>query len=207
LLTRIGDDGVVHAPFPTYAPTSAFPNIHYTAPEVATGSELSSAADIFSWAAIFYELLSGTQLLTENTTEEYTHGDTPVEKMKGMSPAFQTLLVDGLQSTSILRPTVDRFCADEAFQPIPNDKFMFLKSLPKVLNGFSERTARQKVISLLIEWKFAPILISPIFQFAKVVLVETFTNEVYLKLADLTTVLDPPQIIIALFHESLLRSY
>jgi hypothetical protein len=131
--------------------TSAFANIHYTAPEVVTGAELSSAADIFSWSAIFDELLSGTQLLTENTTEEYTVADTPVEKMKGMSPAFYTLLVDRLHSTPTLRPTVNRFLGAEAFQTIPNNKFVFLKSFPKVVNDFSECTARQNVIPLLID--------------------------------------------------------
>jgi hypothetical protein len=172
---------------------------------------------VFSWAAIFYELLSGTQLIGANTTEEYTAAESPVEKIKGMSPAFYTLLVDGLQSTPIMRPSIERLLGDEAFQTVPikviryldlivakdpKDKFEFFKSLPKVLNGFSERMARQKVIPVLIEEcnanpKFAPVLLGPIFQFAKVFPVDVFTNEVYLKLAHLANVLEPPQILIA----------
>jgi serine/threonine protein kinase len=216
-LTPLCDDGVVHPPFKDYAPTSAFPNIRYSAPEVVNGEQCCVRTDIFSWAVVFYELLAGKQLITAGSREEYNTGESPVERLKGMSPAYYTMLVDCLQSTPQVRPDSDRLLADEAFQTVPikvlryfdlivakdpKDKFEFFKSLPKVLNGFSERTAKLKVIPLLISEcnanvKFAPVLIGPIFQFAKVFPVDVFTEDVFLKVAHLTQVLDPPQILIA----------
>jgi hypothetical protein len=88
----------------------------------------------------------------------------------------------------------------------PRDRFQFFRSLPEAMNGFSERMLRSKIIPVLIEEccaapKLAPVLICPIIEAAKSFPSNIFTNEVYLRIADLTLFPDPPELLVAFIQK------
>jgi hypothetical protein len=96
---------------------------------------------------------------------------------------------------------LDQVCIKDA-----KDKFEFFKGLTKVVSAFSERLLRNKVIPILVsecerDVRLAPVLLRPILQFSKNLPMEIFTQEVYLRLFFLTSIVDPPEILIAFMQE------
>jgi serine/threonine protein kinase len=215
-LTQLSDDGIVHPPFREYVTTSACPSIHYSAPELVFGRQCSAQTDVFAWGAVLYEMLCGKQLIPGSTKGEYNTSEFTerLEKMKG---AVRELLSDALHPAQALRVGWDRLMKNELLEskPIkaliymdgilakdPRDKFGFFRGLFDVMASFSERILRRKVIPLLIEEccefpKFAPVLIGPIIEAAKGFTSEVFTDEVYLRIVELSLLAEPPQIVVA----------
>ena len=220
-LSPLADDGIVHAPFREYALGVSCPDIHYVAPEVIQGRQCSTATDIFAFGLTFCEMLTGKQLLEVEKKEDYNVTVNPVTKLQGMTSMFFSLLQDCLQPSPTMRPSADKLMSDAAFQTVsvkvlryldlivakdPKDKFEFFKSIPKVIGGFSQKMVEDKIIPILVvecerEKRFAPVVIGPVLQAAKNFPTEEFTNNVYLKLAFLTSETRPPQILIAFLQQ------
>ena len=219
-MAPLGESGTVET-IKDYTCNSSFPNIHYSAPEVIRGQPCSPQTDIFSFGAVLCEMLTGKQLIEAKTPEEYDGSVNPAAKLQGLTSSFYGLVQDCLQPMMGSRPSAGRLIEDAVFQTVPlkvlrymdlivakdpKDKFEFFKSVASVVGGFSQRLIQYKVIPVMVEEcekekKFAPILIGPILQAAKNFPMNEFTNDVYLKLCFLTTVLNPPQILIAFLQQ------
>lgn len=221
-LSDIGTDNNVKPPFSEYDITPAYPNIKYTAPEVILGKPCMAQTDIFSFGAVFCELLTGKQLLEIQKKDEYKTTENPIANIQGMTTHFYQLLSNCLQPSPTLRPTTVELLKDQCFNTVsvkilryldmivikdPKDKLDFFRGLPKVINGFSQHLLEVKIIPLLVEEcrvdkRFAPVLLPTIFQAGKYFNIETFTNKIFNKVEFLIPIQDPPEILIAFLQYS-----
>lgn len=216
-LSEIQSDNTVKLPFTEYSVTPAYPNIKYLAPEVILAKSCYAQTDIFSFATVFCELLTGKQLLNYSKKEEYQTSVNPISQIQGMTTNFYQLLSNCLQPSPTLRPLTSELLKEPAFNTVsvkilryfdmimmkdPQDKFEFYKSLPKAMGAFSQKLLEAKIIPNLVEEchrnvKFAPVLLPTIFQAGKYFPIEEFTKHVFEPVEFLIPVLDPPQIAIA----------
>lgn len=216
-LSDINTDNTVKPPFTEYDITPAYPNIKYTAPEVILGKPCMAQTDIFSFGAVFCELLTGKPLLDIQKKEDYKTTENPIAYIQGMTTNFYQLLSNCLQPSPTLRPTTTELIKDQCFSTVsvkilryldmmvikdPKDKLEFFRGLPKVINSFSQSLLEVKIIPLLIEEchvdkRFAPILLPTIFQAGKYFNIETFTKKIFDEVEFLIPVQDPPEIHIA----------
>ncbi|OHT16574.1 TKL family protein kinase [Tritrichomonas foetus] len=216
-LSDIDSDNTSKPPFSSYDITPTYPNIKYSAPEVVLSKSCQVQTDIFSFAAVFCELLTGKQLLECTTKETYKPEENPINKIQGMTTTFYQLLSNCLQPSASLRPVSTDLLREPAFNTVPikilryldmivlkdpKDKFEFFKALPKAIGGFSQNLLRCKIIPILVEEchinvRFAPILLPTIFQAGKYFPIDEFTEHVFNKVSFLIPVLEPPQVLIA----------
>lgn len=221
-LSDINSDNTVKTPFSEYDITPAYPNIKYTAPEVILGKPCMVQTDIFSFGAVFCELLTGKQLLDVQKKEDYKTAENPIANIQGMTTNFYQLLSNCLQPSPTLRPTTTDLLKDQCFNTVsvkilryldmivikdPKDKLEFFRGLPKVINSFSQNLLEVKIIPLLVEEchinkRFAPILLPTIFQAGKYFNIETFTKQIFDKVEFLIPIQDPPEILIAFLQNS-----
>ena len=221
-LSPIQDDNTVKPPFSGYDTTPLYPNLKYTAPEVISSSECIAQTDIFSFGAVFCELLTGKQLLEYKTKEEYKVDENPINKIQGMTTNFYQMLSNCLNPNPMARPTSTELLREPAFNTVhmkilryldmillkdPKDKFEFFKNFAKTIGGFSQNLLRCKIIPILVDeckhnLRFAPVLLPIVFQAGKYFSIDEFTEYVFSKVEFMIKVLDPPQILIA-FLQSL----
>jgi hypothetical protein len=219
----LSDQGLVtNIPFPAFSTDggrfpAALPNINYTAPEIVVTRKCYAQSDIFSFGCLFYEMLTSKPIQKVKSLANF---GAPIAIPGDVAPEFRPLLEQCLQVSSQIRPTARAVLASEWFQTMslriltyldllitkePKEKFGFFKGLSQAIHGFSPLMIKAKILPILVqecraEIRFAPVLLGTIYDVAGKFSVSAFTYDVFTKIAFLTTVSDPPEVVIALLQ-------
>jgi SCY1-like protein 2 len=219
--TPISPSNTIEYPFKQYADEASYPPLNYSAPEVVQcKSPGYPQSDIFSFALVFYECLTGKPLLTYKEKREYDIGRNPISSAGGVQSCFINVFKDCLHVNPQMRPDFTQVINGDAFTSMQmkilryldlltlkdqKDKFIFFKNLIKTVDKFSPIMSRSKILPILIEEckndiRFAPVLLGSIFAASSSFTVSEFTENVFKKISFLTVVIDPPQVTIALIQ-------
>ena len=177
----ISESNTIQLPFSSYQMDPNYPPLNYVAPEVVSSNVLSGSpqCDVFSYALVFYECLSGKPLLTYKEKKEYDIGINPISSISGLPACYMNLFKDCMQINPKMRPEFNQIMASDAFNSMqmkilryldlltikdPKDKFIFFKNLSKAVEQFSPIMSRCKILPLLIEEckndiRFEPVLL------------------------------------------------
>jgi serine/threonine protein kinase len=188
--------------------------MNYTAPEIVVTRKCSALSDILSFGCVFFfETLTSRPIQKVKPLASF---GAPINFSRDAAERYRPMLVQCLQVSSQIRPTA-RVLASEYFQTMPlraltyldllitkepKEKFGFFKGLSQALHGFSPLMIKAKILPILVqecraEIRFTPVLLGTIFDSAGKFSVSEFTDEVFNKIAFLTTVSDPPEVVIA----------
>jgi Tol biopolymer transport system component len=107
-LTRPGDDGSRYTGFPTETEAGlVVGTASYMSPEQVRGETVDPRSDIFSFGAVFYEMLAGRAAFTRETAPETMTAvlkeDPPALTVKDVSPALARIIARCLEKTREMR--------------------------------------------------------------------------------------------------------
>lgn len=206
--------------FTQYFTEITYPPLPYSSPEVVQCRQSTCLADVFSFALVFYECISGKPLLLCKDKREYDIGRNPILSISGIGTNYMNLFRGCLNIDASTRPDFTNILESEAFATMqmkilrylemiiakdPKDKFVFFKNLAKTIDQFSPMMNRCRILPLLIseskaDIRFAPVLLGSIFNASAKFTVSEFTDSVFKQIAFLMKVTDPPQVSIALLQ-------
>lgn len=218
--TPIRNTKDVDLPFTQYFTEANYPPIKYSAPEIIQCKQTTCLADVFSYALVFYECIAGKSLLNYKEKRDYDIGRNPILSVSGLGSSYFNLFKGCLNIDGSTRPDFTTILETDCFGTLqmkilryldllvtkdPKDKFVFFKNLAKSIEDFSPLMSRSKILPLLIseskaDIRFAPVLLGSIFKASEKFTLSEFTEFVFKKILFLTSVSDPPQVLIALLQ-------
>ncbi|OHT07830.1 protein kinase [Tritrichomonas foetus] len=191
----------------------------YKPPELLSKKEVTSQADIFIFGLFMYYAFTGEPLCDGKTPQDILNGlPTRICNIYNVPNDFKQLIQSCLSIEPSTRPSFLQILQSQAFQSMqlkalryidmiltkdPQDKFKFYKGLSTKIEDFSPTLTKIKILPVFIneiklDVRFAPILLGPIFQIVQPFTQEEFMNLVWKQISFLTTIVNPPEVSIAL---------
>lgn len=204
-----------------YMTHKSFVDISIQPPELLNSQAAQQQSDIFIFGLFLYQAFTGNQLYQAKDAKTILAAlPSQISRMAGIPADFLQLIQACLNLDPKSRPTFNNIISSPAFQSMqlkalryidvmltkqPQDKFSFYKGLAKRIDDFSPSLQRVKMLPTLLqecknEIKFAPILLGPIFQISSKFDSIDFMEIVWKNISFLATVVDPPEVSIALLR-------
>jgi hypothetical protein len=194
------------------------PPLDFCSPEYAQNRQPTQHTDIFSFGCVYASVLFNRSAFECGAIDEFARLTAqPITFPPYVSPAIAEVIRACLGHQPNQRPSPEEILHARAFRTLPlqalqyvdiivtkgqEEKYKFFRGIAETLTAFSLRMLQSKMAPLFIsevvlEPKFATVLIPLIFEIARSFDKPTFCQEVMVPLADVLVATSPPQCLLA----------